>query len=269
LNEYDKFLLWSLTWPEIEENLKTNQIALVGVASTEQHGHHLPLSTDFDICLEICKRSLKKFYDATGQHALLAANITLGIAKHHMSFPGTLALEPETLMNVVKEVCLNFIHHGYKKIIVVQCHGGNKIVLDAALRKVKDATEGKKLFLCKVVPWLMGLEKWKEIRTGPPWASYHGGESETSLMMAMGKNVRIQEIHKKSKGPTYLIPDFTRFEGAKYPGAVSWTWNTPEQTVDGCFGDPTYATAEKGEKALETTSDVFAEFLKQVAELEL
>ena len=148
MSEYEKFLMWNLTWPEVKENLKSNDIALISVSSTEQHGRHLPTCTDAAIGSEVCKRTLKKFYDETGHHALLAAEIRIGMSKHHLSFPGTLSLEPETLIDVVRDVCMSLINYGFKKILLVNSHGGNRIVLEAALRKVKDATSGKKIFLC-------------------------------------------------------------------------------------------------------------------------
>ena len=86
MSEYDKFMMWKLTWPEIEENLKTNDTVLISISSTEQHGRHLPICTDAVIGLEVCRRTLKKLYDETGHHALLAAELRVGMSKHHMSY---------------------------------------------------------------------------------------------------------------------------------------------------------------------------------------
>ena len=268
LGEYDKFLMWNLTWPEVEENLKTNNIVLISVGSTEQHGRHLPLSTDSAIGLEVCKRTLKKFYEATGQHALLAAEITVGMAKHHMDFPGSLSLEPETFINVLKDICFSLIHHGYKKIILVNSHGGNAIPLNLALREMKDETRGKKVFLCNVSQWVFDNKNWEEIRDAPPIAEGgdgHSGEIETSQMLALGQ-VRLDKIPKDAKMQTHFLTDFTR----KYPGSVAVAQNIAEVSKDGYLGVKIEtSTAEKGEGRFVRISDAFAEFLKLVEELKL
>jgi creatinine amidohydrolase len=268
MSEYDKFLMWKLTWPEVKENLESNDIVLVSVASTEQHGRHCPINTDAAIGSEICKRTLKKFYEQTGKNALLAAEINIGVSQHHISFPGTLTFETETLIRVIKDVCLSLIHHGFKKIIVVNSHGGNKASIEVALRNVKEATKDKKIYLFMATHWAMATDKWEEINDAGPTGSGHAGESETSFMMALGNQVRIDQIPEKAILPTFILPEFTSFQGAKYPGAFSWIWDTPDITKDGYMGDPTASpSAEKGEKQLEFRSDVFVEFLKALSKL--
>jgi len=270
MEKYEKYKMWNQTWPEIKENLKANDIALISVSSTEQHGRHLPICTDAAIGSEACLRTLKKFHEATGQHALLAAEINIGMSKHHMSFPGTLSLEPETLMNVLSEVALGLVHHGYRKILIVNSHGGNTTVINAALRKVKDSIGDKKIFLGSVMQYSFETKIWNnEISDKGPTGSSHAGERETSCMMALGYEIRKNELPEKAILPTYVLPDFTNYKTTLYPGSVNWTWNMPEISKDGYMGDPTTANADKGERTLEVRSEIFAKFLKQLSELDL
>jgi creatinine amidohydrolase len=268
LSEYDRFMMWNLTWPEIEDNLKTNDLVLVSVSSTEQHGRHLPICTDAVIGLEVCRRTLKKLYDETGHHALLAAELRIGMSKHHMSYPGSLSLEPETLINVIKEVCLGLIHHGFRKVAVVNSHGGNSIVIGAALRKVKDLTEGLGVHLFAVNQYAFDTVWNSEISDAGALGSSHAGERETSCMMASGYEVREHELPEKAILPNYMIPEFTSFKTTKYPGAVGWVWNMPEISEDGYMGDPTAnPSAEKGELSYEARAEAFTEFLKQLIKI--
>jgi creatinine amidohydrolase len=269
MDEYHKFMMWNLTWPEVQQNLKSNDIAIVSVSSTEQHGRHLPICTDAVIGLEVCKRTLKNFYDTTGQHALLAAELRIGMSKHHMSFPGSLSLEPETLMAMIKEVCLGLIHHGYKKIVLVNSHGGNRTVIEGAMRQVKDLTIEKGVYLFAVYQYSFDTKEWNtEISDAGPTGSSHAGERETSCMMASGYPIRTNEIPEKAILPAYILPEFINFKTTKYPGAVSWAWNMPEISKDGYMGDPTAnPSAKKGEKSYQIRTKAFTEFLKQLAKL--
>ena len=123
-------LLYKLTRPEVEEYLKENDIVLFPTGSTEQHGKHIAIDNDAFTALEVSKRVAEK----TG--VLVAPVMPFGYSPHHMAFSGTITLPFETLLQVYKEVCKSLMKHGFKKIVIMNGHGGNSNVIAEALRRI-------------------------------------------------------------------------------------------------------------------------------------
>lgn len=80
-----------MTWQEIDEIRRRTDKVLIPIGSLEQHGPHLPLSTDTIIAFEVAKRVAEKLDIA------LAPPIGLGFSIEHIDFPGTISLDPSTL----------------------------------------------------------------------------------------------------------------------------------------------------------------------------
>lgn len=110
-------LLYKLTWPEVKEYLRENDLVLFPTGSTEQHGKQLAEDNDAYTALEVSKRVAEK----TG--VLVAPVMPFGYSPHHMGFPGSVTLSFQTLVNVYKEVCKSLMKHGFKKIVIMNAHG--------------------------------------------------------------------------------------------------------------------------------------------------
>lgn len=98
-------------------------IAILPVGSLEQHGHHLPIATDW-LCAEHAARALA---EALGDCYLLPA-ICYANSQEHMDCPGTITLRPSTLALVIEDIVLSLRHHGIRRIVVLNTHGGNWIL---------------------------------------------------------------------------------------------------------------------------------------------
>ena len=96
-----RFLIAEMTSPEVKEAMEETGIVIVHVGSMEQHGPHLPIKTDTSIGFEVSRRGAEKFLKETGRRVLLAPSLVFGMSLHHMSFPGTISLQPETLVKVM------------------------------------------------------------------------------------------------------------------------------------------------------------------------
>ncbi|MEM1659215.1 MAG: creatininase family protein [Candidatus Jordarchaeales archaeon] len=116
--------LYEMTHVEVEQKVKEGAAVIIPMGSVEQHGVHLPLGTDVFVALEISRRVAEK----TG--SIIAPALWVGFSKEHMAFKGTLTLESDTLLRVVRDVVKSLASHGFRKIVVINAHGGN----DAALR---------------------------------------------------------------------------------------------------------------------------------------
>lgn len=246
------------TWPEIGEAAALNKVVILPVGSVEDHGYHLPLDMDHQvekICLEAGRRRPDLF--------LIAPLIPYGFNLHHLDWPGTVHVASETFIAYVKDVCKSFAHHGFKKILIVNGHGSNMPNLDLVARKVILETDAH----CAALIWTdLCMDTFAGFRETPWPGSGHADEIETSLYLhidpervQMDKAVKeIPEEWSKSK---YFFLDLQK--GAPVSFMDWWTrWN-----VSGVVGDPTVATAAKGEALWEKTIESLIELAEEYRQI--
>ncbi|MDR2028975.1 MAG: creatininase family protein, partial [Treponema sp.] len=95
-----------LSWPEFAEAIALDDVIILPVGSTEEHGPQSPLGTDFFIA-DALARAIGKKADA-----LVAPAIPIGNAQGLLDFPGTISIDPAVLTDLVFEICENFVRHG-------------------------------------------------------------------------------------------------------------------------------------------------------------
>ncbi len=119
-------LLHLSTWTEVETYLTRSQGIILPIGSTEQHGPTGLIGTDA-ICAEAIARGVG---EAT--HALVAPTINVGMALHHMAFPGSMSLRPSTLILVIRDYLTSLTKAGFTRFFFINGHGGNVATLKAA-----------------------------------------------------------------------------------------------------------------------------------------
>ena len=160
-----------MSWLEVEEALKTTDMVIIPVGSIEQHGKHLPLGTDILAVTELAKLIAQK------ADVLVAPTVLAGLSKHHMGFPGTLTLSPATFEAVVYETALCLIHYGFKKIMLLNGHGGNRFSVENIIEKINQTTPAAAVNLGSInVPENDSSYPTYEL-------DWHAGVGETSTMM--------------------------------------------------------------------------------------
>lgn len=258
-----KFRSWNhayLSYVDIEEYLKTKDTILVPMASTEQHGPHLPLYTDTITAIEISER--------ISEHigVLHTPPIWAGYSPQHMygvgQGRGTITLRASTLLNLMNDVARSLIHHGFNRIIFINGHGSNTKVVDPVLRKLRYETGALisfvKPFMERYTGILEGLMENPPEET-PGW---HSSELETSQDLAWNPDlVRMERaVDTRAHTPAFLpdafkkndgMPD-TEFEGYQY---FTFPMDHHEFVENGIIGNPLRATAEKGEEAFRRYSE--------------
>ncbi|MEX2643778.1 MAG: creatininase family protein [Acetobacterales bacterium] len=123
-------LLSSSTWQEVETYLKASSGIIVPIGSTEQHGPNGVIGTDA-MCAEAIAAGVG---EATG--ALVAPVINIGMAQHHMAWPGSITYMPTTLVAVVHDIVFSLARHGFERMFFINGHGGNRDPLSTAFSEI-------------------------------------------------------------------------------------------------------------------------------------
>ncbi len=120
-------LLAEMSWDEVEAYLEKDDRVVVALGSTEQHGRRGPLGTDHLIPQGLAVALAEK----TG--TIVAPPLVFGVAEHHMAYPGTVAIRPSSYMAFVEDVFTSLHRHGFKRIFVLNGHGGNRAPLECVI----------------------------------------------------------------------------------------------------------------------------------------
>lgn len=145
-------LLQLATWPEVEDYLTRSHGIIFPIGSTEQHGPTGLIGTD-SICAEAVARGVG---EATG--ALIGPTINVGMALHHLAFPGSVSLRPSTLIALIQDYVKPLVRHGFERFYFINGHGGNVASLKAAFSETYAALVDANLpnasnVRCKVANW--------------------------------------------------------------------------------------------------------------------
>ena len=137
--------LTDMTWPDVER-LSRDMPVVIPIAAIEQHGPHLPLFTDSMLLGEIVRR----VSGAMQETVLFTPLMWLGNSEHHIDFPGTLSASPRTYLNMLNEMIENLLRYGFRRIVLLNGHGGNSIPGKQAVFEIRQKHRARKdlLLLC-------------------------------------------------------------------------------------------------------------------------
>ncbi|GAA2228123.1 creatininase family protein [Herbiconiux moechotypicola] len=258
-----KFRSWNLShlsYVDIREYLTTKDTVLVPMASTEQHGPHLPLATDTITAVEISERISEEI------GVLHTPPIWAGYSPQHMygagEGRGTITLRSSTLLAMMHDVARSLIHHGFNRIIFINGHGSNIKVVDPVLRQLRYETGALISFVKPYMERYEGI--LKGLMENPPEETpgWHSSELETSQDLAWNADlVRMERaVDTRAHIPEFLPKSFSKddgmpdaeFEGYQY---FSFPMDHHEFVENGIIGNPMRATAEKGHEAFRRLSE--------------
>lgn len=232
-------MIWDhLASPQIA-GLDRNIPVLLPMAATEQHGPHLPLSTD---------RLIGEYYAnqlnlLINEQVLILPSISVGCSSHHLDFPGTLSISHQTFSQQVHDIVNSVIHHGFQKIILFNSHGGNQGIGQVLTEQL--AYQYPQAQFVMITWWRIALDALTKITETGPGGTGHACEFETSLMLLIAPHLVIKENIK----PGENNPTFSWAEGDMLHGSKATYYRSMKQmTSNGVFGDPAAASLEKGVK---------------------
>jgi len=236
-----------MTWPDIKAAIEQGfTTAVVGVGSTEQHGPHLPTMTDARIGEEVAHLVALKLGDA-----LQARTVDVGVSEHHLAFAGTLSLRPETLKMILRDYVDSLVSSGFKRIVFVPTHGGNFATVEQVIVESREAHPGIEVTGYTDLLGLTGFLNQVSAEHGitAEESGAHAGENETSIMMALERDLVVPERF----APGYLGPLGEREVKIVLESGM------PPLSSSGVLGDPRKASAEKGRIYLERLADFLVE----------
>jgi creatinine amidohydrolase len=214
-----------LSDPSLSKLIKTKRpVALIPVGSIEQHGPHLPVSTDSDIISEIAKRVSSK----TG--FLLLPTVNYGVSfEHHPLF--NLSITKSTLQKFLVELCISLSKNRIRQIILLNGHHGNQSALKN-IPEIVNRISGGKVQILVFSYWHFMKKKFD-----------HAGFVETSLMLAISKKVNMKKARRGFNIDKYSEKEKNRLNklAAKSFSSVA---------KNGIWGDPTKGTAKEGKMIL-------------------
>jgi creatinine amidohydrolase len=235
-------LLENLTWPEVKGLKLADKVVLFPLGSFEQHGPHLPLTTDTDIVTAVARGVEAGRKD----QVLCLPTLWPGHSTHHLFFPGTLSVKQMPYIQLVIELCSSIVNLGGKKVFLLNGHGGNDVPLRATLRELKSLFPDVKFVFASY--WSLAARTIKNVRESEFGGIGHACEMETSIMMHLHPD-RVKPHLGRRDGPKHT--DIYRKSDIQYGRPVYFVNEFKEVTETGTIGHPDLASAEKGKRFLD------------------
>jgi creatinine amidohydrolase len=264
------YAMEEMAYVDVQEILKTTDIALIPIGSQEKHGPHIPLACDSIATIETTRRAA---YKAEVPYTPL---IPVGYSPHHMGRMkegvGSITFTGDTMRRIVYEIGKSLVFHGFNKLIYTSQHASNTKVVDEALRRLRYETGA-------FVAWYMTpterrtqvIQHLLEEKVG-----WHSGEMETSQCLAYNEKACHMERAKKhtAHAPEWLGPEFAKTDGVPtviFQGTenIFIPMEHHEYVEEATIGDPHLASVEKGEKIFEAASDNLADFIHEVRNMKV
>jgi creatinine amidohydrolase len=184
---------------------------------------------------------------------LLVPVIWLGNSAHHMDFPGTMTAAPRTYLDLVVDMVENFLAHGFRRVAIINGHGGNNVPAQQAIFEIRQRHRGRDDLLLLFSPyWALGARPHEVDPSIEQHGMGHACEWETSMILALAPQ---------------LVGDYQSAAAVDPRGAfdpASRAWTTKDRSSAGHIGNPAAATAAKGETLLKLFTADVVNFLKRM-----
>lgn len=273
-----------MTVPEVQDLLSRSDMVIIPVASLEQHGLHLPIGTDYLNGVERAKLIAQRV------DVLVAPILLPGQSPYHMGFEGTVTLPSTLIQEVYVEAAKSLMHHGFKRFLILNSHGGNTATTKFIVDRINQETEGIAVDLGSVLGPFYARRTARPEAGARPAADArprvfdrHGGTPETSnslylipelvdLDAAVAAEVTLLP-HMEAMLPDVLAGDPTALtvflaEGLKDEATGKGT-SAAEMSSTGVWGvrDPGESTVERGRAGTESMVSAAVGFINRWNEL--
>jgi creatinine amidohydrolase len=233
---------------EIRRRAEADAIVVIPIGATEQHGPHLPTMVDHRLAFEVACRAARIVVER--EPVLVAPVIPFGMSEHHVSLGGTITLDYATMAAVVGCVVDSAVRQGFRRLFVLNGHGGNIAPLEAI---VAELTVRHRLPIASAGYWQLAekeiagiLEKQDRV--------LHACEAETSMIWAVEPETVEAEIISQCHGA--LVPGLSAIGGVN-PGVYRWR-QLGSRSPNGVIGEAGAASPAKGERLIDAAAKALA-----------
>ena len=258
-------VMWKeLTAEDLRAKAAANAIVVLPVASMEQHGPHLPVGVDTFLVEAVCKGGAE--IAVKDVPVVVAPTLWCGMAEHHMAFGGTFTFDIPTYQAVLRSFLKSIERLGFKRVFIVNGHGGNIAALTVAVNHYFETT-GRRVFL--VQWWDLAADALVDVE-GP---MIHAEEAETSLAIALGQRVEMDLATRDAwdRGAAVREAGFQWTSFGQYgmrhagPKVVVPMDMLRDITESGVVGDATRASAETGERIVDAIVPRIVQVCREMA----
>ena len=235
-----------------------NTVAILPMAAIEQHGPHLPVSTDAVICQGILDRAVAEPFEPAGPVIVMPMQ-AIGDSLEHTDFPGTLSLPSDLLAEIVYRLGVCVHRAGIRKLLIFNSHGGQPQVIDIAALRLRDELG---MLVAKAHSFGFGVPDGlfaeDELAHG-----FHGGAVETSMMLHLASDlVRMYKADNFRSAGEAMARD-NRHLGPEGSHA-SFAWMARDLNASGAIGDASAADAEKGLQTFDHAAEILRGVILEV-----
>jgi creatinine amidohydrolase len=234
---------------QLREKAKLDAIVIVPVGAMEQHGPHLPVEVDSLLAETIALKTARLMVKTTP--VVVLPCLWTGISEHHMSFGGTISLKFPTFLALLTDVCHSLVRHGFKRIVLLNGHGGNdnglRVIADELAYTLKVSVVQFTYWHAAEQPIARLLDRQTKL--------LHACEAETSMLMALRPELVVADQFVAAE-----VPCTKHTEELVGPGIYRWR-SLAAMASSGVVGYPTAASAKKGEQLLAAIGADLAEKL--------
>ena len=236
-------------------------VAVLPVAAIEQHGPHLPVSTDASIMEGMLDTAIGLLPEELDTRILPIQSV--GKSNEHIRFPGTLTLAPATLIEAWTALGASISRTGVRKLVIVNSHGGNEEVMGIVARELRERFD----MLAMKTSWQRfgrpeNLFSEEEEKRG-----IHGGDVETSLMLHFRPD--LVDMTKAENFPSAVSRAEAAFGLVKHTGTHAFAWLSGDLNPHGVVGEAAKASAEKGRLTALHQAKGFVRLIEEVRALKL
>lgn len=249
-----------MTTVEAQRLGETDPVVILPVAAIEQHGPHLPLSTDLVIGLGLLEQAFQHL--PNDFPAWVLPPQAVGTSAEHVSFPGTLSVDERLLSRVISVHGTALARCGVRRFLISNSHGGNRHAIDSAglrLRRESGLLVVKSHYFLFPRPAGVDLpdSEWRH--------GLHGGAVETAMMLHLHPDL-VRTSGVRDFPPLGDLLERTLHHVGTAENGASVSWLAEDLNRSGAAGNATLASAAMGERLVDGYGQVLAEIIRDTKE---
>ncbi len=247
-----------MTGPEIDGLDRDHTVLLLPLGSVEQHSNHMPVGTDTILAQEVSLAAATKAGKAT---AVVLPPPWYGFSAHHLRFAGTITLPAATLMDLAGRIADSLVGHGFRRLLIVNGHGGNGGPIDVIASELGHRHYGRAR-IAAITYFQLARQEIAALRESPLGGMGHAGEFETAMMM----HLRPDLVHMDRAVTVYPDPGSSYLSTDLLASSPVRTYlDFKDLSPTGVLGDPSHASPEAGNRYFTAVVDALTRFIDDFA----